>query len=281
MKWATEEIARTSEEIRKRHGENRAAWNEAAEKYRMENEASVQLLKNGTSNLHPIERENLGRIGPLSEWCKRAIHLQCASGYDTMSLILEGVQEVIGIDISDIHIKNAEWRSQQFDFSTRWIRCDVLDTPTELDGSADLVYTGRGALCWIHDIDGWARVVYRLLKKGGVFSVLDGHPIVWLFDMDSSDLQCSGINYNSHAEWNKGWPEAYLGDMGKPVEEEQTKHEVLWKISDIFQALTNAGLTVEYIGEHADQYFPEFPKLSEADRAKIPMTFSMIARKLK
>ena len=69
--------------------------------------------------------------------------------------------------------------------------------------------------------------------------------------------------------------------MGKPVEEEKTKHEVLWKISDIFQALTHAGLTVEYLGEHAEEYFPKFPNLSESDREKIPMIFSIIARKYK
>jgi len=279
MKWSEEKPAVTLEEIRHRHSDNRAAWNEAAEKYREKNEESVKKLKEGKSNLHPIERENLARIGPLKEWCKRAIHLQCASGHDSMSLILEGAHEVIGIDISDIHIENAKWRSQHFDFSTRWIRCDVLDVPSELDDTADLVYTGRGALCWIHDIEGWARVVFRLLRIGGVLSLLDGHPVSWLFDMDSPELRCSGINYNSHAEWNKGWSDEYLGNLGKPVEEEQAKHERLWKISDVFQALTNAGLRVEFIGEHATEYFPEFPKLSPEDRAKIPMTFSIIARK--
>ncbi len=43
--------------------------------------------------------------------------------------------------------------------------------------------------------------------------------------MEAPTLKASGINYNSYAEWNKGWPDSYLGDLGKPVEEEHKKHE--------------------------------------------------------
>ena len=66
----------------------------------------------------------------------------------------------------------------------RWILSDVLDTPHELDGTADLVYTGRGSLIWLQDLDAWAAVVARLIAPGGRFVLFEGHPIEWLFDAD-------------------------------------------------------------------------------------------------
>ena len=73
---------------------------------------------------------------------------------DTLSLLLEGEQQVIGVDISDVHIANARQLSAALQAPAVWYRCDILDTPHELDGVADLVYTGQGALNWLHDLEG-------------------------------------------------------------------------------------------------------------------------------
>ena len=35
----------------------------------------------------------------------------------------------------------------------RWVEADVLDVPHDLDGTGDLVYTGRGAIIWLQDLD--------------------------------------------------------------------------------------------------------------------------------
>ena len=49
----------------------------------------------------------------------------------------------------------------------RWVEADVLETPHDLDGTADLVYTGRGAILWLQDLDAWAAVLRRLLAPDG------------------------------------------------------------------------------------------------------------------
>ncbi|MDM7915966.1 MAG: class I SAM-dependent methyltransferase [Candidatus Eisenbacteria bacterium] len=255
---------------------NRASWNEAAERYREEIEETIRFLREGRSNLHPIERRNLGE---LRRWCRRAIHLQCASGRDTLSLVNEGVAEVAGVDISDLHIENARRTSEALGIPARWFRCDVLETPHELDGWADLVYTGRGAVCWMHDLDAWAAVAYRLLRKGGVFHVFDGHPSTYLFDFDASEVRWSGLHYFRYCEVSRGWSPGYLGNLGKPVEEEAPKYERLWTIADVFMALRGAGFDVERIGEHPDPYFNAFPNLSADACARLPMTFSVLARR--
>jgi SAM-dependent methyltransferase len=273
--WA-EPPARDSDDVRARHEDNRRAWNEGAIRYTSELEETIAFIRAGSSNLHRIERANLGDLRP---WCHVAIHLQCASGRDTLSLWNEGAGRVVGVDISDVHIANARLLSGSVAAPATWYRCDILDTPHELDGSADLVYTGRGALCWLHDLDGWAAVIYRLLKPGGILHILDGHPSAWLFDPDAETLVASGLQYFEHAEWNRGWPSNYIGDLDKPVEQHALKHERLWTLSAIFSALRGAGLTVERFGEYAEDYWDSFPNLRPEHRGRIPLTFAMLARR--
>ena len=123
--------ARDAAEVRARHEANRIAWNEGAVAYREEIEETVRFLRAGGSNLHPVERANLG---VLKDWCATAIHLQCASGRDTLSLRNEGVANLVGIDISDLHIENARATATALGWHAAFVRCDVLDTPHEFDG---------------------------------------------------------------------------------------------------------------------------------------------------
>ena len=258
------------------HEENRAAWNEAAQAYAGRIDETVASLRAGCSSLHPLERANLH---DLAEWCECAIHLQCASGHDTLSLWVEGARHVVGIDISDRHIENARRIAAALAAPATFYRCDLLDAPLELDGTADLVYSGRGALCWLHDIDAWATVVYRLLKPGGVIHVLDDHPVSWLFDADADRLVPSGYDYfSSEVESSRGWPASYLS-LDIADEQQSIKHERLWTLAQIHQALVDAGLIVERLGEHPESYWPSFLNLRDEVRRTIPNSFTILARK--
>jgi SAM-dependent methyltransferase len=268
--------AESEREVRARHEANRCAWNQGATEYRRQFEETLAFLRAGGSNLHPVERANLGDLGT---WCDSAIHLQCASGRDTLSLWNEGVKRVAGVDISDLHIENARRLSDALGAPATWYRCDVLDTPRELDGTAGLVYTGRGAVCWIHDLAGWARVAYRLLRPGGVFHIFDSHPAIALFDLDAETLVPTGYDYFEHGEENRGWGSNYLGDLGLPLAEHAPKHERQWTLGAMFQALRDAGLVIDRLGEHREQYYDEFPRLRPDLRATLPLTFSIMARR--
>jgi SAM-dependent methyltransferase len=197
----------------------------------------------------------------------------------------EGVARVIGVDISDVHIENARQTTAGLarmgrSVQAEWIRCDVLDTPHDLDGTADLVYTGRGALCWLHDLQAYARVVARLLKPGGVYHVFDDHPITVLFDLEPETYVFRGASYFGHSESSTGWPSTYIGEsLGIPVEEQSVKFERSWNLMEVFDALSGAGLTVEYLGEHPEPYWDIFPNIKPELRGIIPLTFSLMARK--
>jgi SAM-dependent methyltransferase len=271
------DFASSAEEIRARHEANRKGWNEGAQHGYTPNIAkTIEFLRSGQSNLHPVERTYLAEILPGVDL---AVHLQCASGRDTLSLLNEGVKRVIGVDISDVHIENARQISAALNAPAEWYRCDIFDTPAALDGSADLVYTGRGALNWLQDLDAWAAVAARLLKPGGWVSVFDGHPFTWLFKAEMDTYQYSGVNYFSHCESGAGWPDSYIGDIGIPVEQQARTFECLWPVSSVFQALTRAGLAVVHFGEYPEPYWEEFPNLKPELRGRIPNTFAMLAKK--
>ncbi|MBN1372690.1 MAG: class I SAM-dependent methyltransferase [Anaerolineaceae bacterium] len=271
-----EPMPQSQDEARARHESNRAAWNEGAAMYTAGIDEAIAFLKAGQSNLHPVERSYLA---PLLPQVKTAIHLQCASGRDTLSLWNEGVPRVIGVDISDVHIANARQITAALNAPAEWYRCDLLDTPHELDGAADLVYTGRGAMCWINDLDGWAGVVTRLLKPGGYLSLFDDHPASWLFNLEAETYQYDNIDFFNHADSGLGWPSTYIGDQAGPLEQQSRKYECLWPIARIVQALLERGLVLRHLGEHPDPYWEVFPNLKPELRGKIPLTFSLLAQK--
>ena len=63
-----------------------------------------------------------------------------------------------------------------------FIESELYDAPNVLDEKFDIVYTGIGAICWLPDIRGCAKVVNHFLKPCGVFYILEGHPMMWTLD---------------------------------------------------------------------------------------------------
>jgi SAM-dependent methyltransferase len=185
----------------------------------------------------------------------------------------------VGIDISERHIENARRMAAALGAPAIFHRSDVLDAPPELNGTADLVYSGRGALCWLHNIDAWATVVDRLLKPGGILHLLDDHPVSWLFDPDADRLAPSGYDYfTSEVQSSRGWPASYLS-LDIADEQQSIKHERLWTLAQLHQALVDAGLIVERLGEHPESYWPAFVNLADDVRRTIPNSFTIVARK--
>ena len=259
------------------HQANRAGWNEGAESYENDLQERIEFLRNGGQNFCPPE---LPYLQDLDKWCHRAIHLQCAGGTDTLSLWNRGAHEVVGVDISDRMIAVAKAKSDALKAPATWIRSDILETPHELDGTADLVYTGRGAICWIMDIEEWAKVVFRLLKPGGKLYLFEGHPFAGLWSMETETLALDkdyGDYFLEKPLASEGWPETYIGDLGKPVEEHATKYERIWRVDQIVNALLGAGLHLLKIEEHPDLFWDTFPKMDPDLIRRLPQTISLLA----
>ena len=208
--------------------------------------------------------------------------MQCAGGRDTLSLWNQGAKEVIGVDISDVMIDCARRKSEALNAPAQWFRCDVLNTPRELNGTADLVYTGRGALNWIMDLETWATVPARLLKPGGVLYIFEGHPVSWIWDMDASEPKLDamyGDYFDRKIHMEQGWPDSYIGELSKPKQELSAKCERQWNLGNVVNACVKAGLVIEQLNEYPDEYWEAFPNVPKDVVRKLPNTYSLLCRK--
>lgn len=155
-----------------------AAWDRAAAKYLAEFDQDVALLRAGG---HALLRPELEFLGDLTG-CGVAIHLQCSHGLDALSLANLGVAAIIGVDVSREMLALAARKAEAVGREARWIRAEILSLPSELDSSADLVYTGKGALPWVSDLGPWAAGIFRVLRPGGRLFVHEGHPLNWVWE---------------------------------------------------------------------------------------------------
>lgn len=238
------------------HEVNRLQWNKRTDAHYQHPDYRVKEFLAGGSTLHPLEFSEVGDVNG-----KNLLHLQCHFGLDTLSWARLG-GTVTGIDISDRSIERAKELAVQSGFPSRFIRCDLFDLPDLLNEQFDIVFASYGAIYWMSDIDRWARIVARYVKKGGFFYMAEFHPVLGMLDGDKKIIE----PYFHQAE-----PERYTGekdycDPNLIIEEE---YGWRWTLGDVVTALIKAGLTLEFL----QWYYPDLKK-------DVPMTFSVKARKI-
>lgn len=256
------------------HAANRRAWDEAAERYEGWFDEAVELIRAGGSNLFAIEQ---ALIGDLHGRCRRAIHLQCAGGRDTLSLWTAGAEEVIGVDFSPRMLELAARLTAATDAPAHWVLADVLETPAALDGTADLLYTGRGSLLWLQDLDAWAAVLRRLLAPDGRLVIFEGHPVEWLFDADEDGgWIATDYDYFGGTEASRGWAPEYIDRLSIPDAEQAWKFARAWTLGEIVTALLRAGLRLDAVAEHPVDWWGGHGDVRPEARGRIPLSFSIV-----
>ena len=259
------------------HEATRRAWDEAAERYEGWFDEAVTLIRSGGVNLFGAEVE---LIGDLHGRCRRAIHLQCAGGRDTLSLWNLGADEVVGVDYSARMLELAARLTDATGAPARWIHSDVLDTPHDLDGTADLLYTGRGSLIWLQDLDAWAAVVARLLAPGGRFVLFEGHPAEWLFDADEDGRWiATDYDYFGGPEASKGWASEYIDRLSIDDADQSWKFARAWTLGEIVTALLQTDLQLEAVTEYPIDWWGGHDDVRAQDRGRVPLSFSITARR--
>jgi len=107
------------------------------------------------------------------------IHLQCHNGVETLAFAQRGAHPVFGLDFSELNLKVARALANRTGLPIEFVEADVYDSVDAVKGREfDLVYTGRGALPYLPDLDRWARVVASLLAPGGLAYVMEFHPLL-------------------------------------------------------------------------------------------------------
>ena len=138
----------------------------------------VEAFKAGQSRLLSIEREEVGDVRG-----KSLLHLQCHFGLDTLSWARLGAQAT-GVDFSAPAIRLARALNDELGLGATFVHSNVYDLPDALTGQFDIVYTSYGVLVWLPDLIRWAAVVAHFLEPGGTFYIVEGHPFMYVFDME-------------------------------------------------------------------------------------------------
>jgi SAM-dependent methyltransferase len=241
------------------HEKNRATWNRAVDLHVNHPEYRTRQVIDGGSSLKRIELEALGDVRG-----KTLLHLMCHFGLDTLSWARQGAI-VTGIDISERSIAVANEIKAKAKLDAQFIRCDLFDSIGVIDRKFDFVFQSYGTLVWLSDLDRWAKVVAHYLKPGGVFFVVDGHPVTDLFLF--SDENPNYFDTEPHREVN---PTDYC-DRDTRIEGEHVE----WQhpVSRIVNALIGAGLTIERLDEYNFGYYGFAPDwIEQPDNYYLPPT---------
>jgi len=264
------------------HRDNERVWDVVARsKYARDVDEDVAFIKAGGISLMSHERRLLG---DLASWCGRAIHLQCSHGLDALSLWRLGAGEVIGVDMSEEMLALADRKARLLAAPATWVHSNVLDVPAELNATADLVYTGKGAVPWVMDLDRWAAVIERLLKPGGRLFVFEGHPLNWVWEPDATDYKLrpdGGDYFWEEPRANRDFPGSDFTQEMPSASPAPRARERQWTLGEVVTKLADAGLRFERLEEHPEQYWPLFSEIPQVVVERLPHTFSLCMRKAK
>ena len=262
---------------------NRRRWDESAPIHAASDFYGVADFKAGKDTLGAIESAEIGEIAG-----KRIVHLQCHFGLDTLSLARRGAT-VTGYDFSPKAIAIARDLAAETGIAATFVEGNVYDAPTKLPAANyDIAYVTVGAINWLPDITGWAKVVATLLAPGGFLYLLEGHPAASILEQkQAGDPIVPTYNYFQSAD-------PLIFEATESYTEEGTRlantltHEWIHSLSSVIGSLLDAGLRLEWFHEHARLPWRLFPSMVRADDGmydmpagspNLPLLFSLKARK--
>ena len=211
------------------------------------------------------------------------VHLQCHIGTDTVSLARLG--GLTGVDFSPGALAVARELAIASGVEVRFVESELYSAPAALGEQFDLVYTGVGALNWLPDIAGWARVVAAVLRPGGRLYIRDGHPMLnTLHDgIDDDVLRVTLPYFEGHA---LRWVNEVTYTDGDPIASPE-QYEWNHGLGETVQAVIDAGLRVTALREHTECEWRALPHMVEGPDGKfrlaemperLPVMFTLEAR---
>ncbi|MFI9386509.1 class I SAM-dependent methyltransferase [Kutzneria sp. NPDC052558] len=254
----------TKVEANRRHWEQRTPVHLASRFYDVHNTEVDRLA--------PFEWAELGDVSGL-----RIAHLQCHLGTDTRLLARAGAR-MTGLDFSEASVAAARELAGDLDIS--YVRADVHDAVAELGGGFDMVYTGKGSLMWLPDLDRWAEIVRDLLAPGGRLYLVEFHPLAWTLNADFTIVG----NYLDEAIDNDS---ARTYTDGPALAGDTANYQWNHALGTVVTALSRAGLRIAELHEHPMLAWDQWPGMVPdetsgwwrlpADRPRIPLTYSLTA----
>lgn len=269
---------------------NRARWDESVAIHATSEFYGVDRFLAGESTLLPLDIEEVGDVEG-----KSLLHLQCHFGLDTLSWAQLGA-DAVGLDFAPSAIETAREIAQRAALSAQFVESELYASPEVLRdriGTFDIVYVNLGALCWLPDVAGWARVCAGFLGDGGILYVRDVHPTTQSLDDEAAagDLQLLYPYFEQSLPQHWAGGEDYADDSASL--EHHDSYEWNHSLGEIVTAVIDAGLQVEFLHEQEWTVYRALPWLVETERGiwrlpdrdgqadrRLPLMFSLRATKV-
>ena len=260
---------------------NRAAWDVRTEQHVGSRFYDVEGWLAGADSLKAPERDLLGDVTG-----RRLLHLQCHFGQDTLSLARRGALAT-GVDLSGRAVARARELAARAGLAADFVEADVLRADEHaalapLVGACDVVFASYGTVGWLPDLAAWGRVVARFLRPGGRFVFAEFHPLAEMIGDEGLAVRYSYFG---------GAPTLETEGTYTDVAEERPMPTAYWDhpLSEVVQALLDAGLALETLREH--DYSP-YDLLGDRGveaspgrwqlrglEGKVPLAYSLAARR--
>jgi SAM-dependent methyltransferase len=272
---------------------NRARWDESVPIHVASEGYDLEGFLRGEKSLYPLEMEEVGDVAG-----KSLLHLQSHFGMDTLNWARLGAR-VTGLDYSGPAVEAARDLATRIGITdARFVQSNIYDAHAALSEQFDVVYTGIGALNWLPDVRGWARVAAGFVKPGGFLYLYEAHPMLWALDNERAD----GALMVGYPYFEVPAPIAYENANtyvdGPPLKNQQG-YEWNHGLGEIVTALIDAGLRLEFLHEHREIAWQALPwmagenavppgsmhrrrehwRLPEAQRDLVPLMYSLKASK--
>lgn len=232
---------------------NKDTWNKKVSVHIKSTFYNVEDFKKGKTSLNTYELEELGEVKG-----KSLLHLQCHFGQDTLSWSRLGAK-CTGIDISNEGIKYAQLLNEELGLNATFIETNLYDVLKNVKGKFDIVFASYGVIGWLPDLKTWGEIIAKKLKSGGVFYLIEFHPIVWMFNYLQTPPKLIYPYQNSEVIY-----EEYKGTYTNKDADIMSK-EYGWNhgLGEVVSALTAAGLKIEFLHEFEKSPYNIFPEMME------------------
>lgn len=241
--------------------QTKSAWEQASQKHVREYDALLGEARH--ARLLPVEEELLASV---LRQRPEVLHPQSGHGLDDVALVRAGARSVLGVDYSPTAVAAAQQRADEMGLPCRYIVAELPPLPMD-DAGTDLVYTGKGALIWLPDLDAWATEVMRVLRPGGHLFIHEGHPLVPLWSWEENHVRIRpDRSYFARSHVNDTFPA--LGAV-----------EYQWTLAQIVMATRRAGLDLLELIEHPEPFWKPADTVAEAWSGRLPNSFSLLARR--
>jgi SAM-dependent methyltransferase len=233
-----------------------------------------------------FEWEDLGRLSG-----RDVLHAQCHLGTETIAFARRGARTV-GLDISPESIRTAGRIASEAGVDVEYVCADVY-AAIEVLGTErfDVVYTGKGAVCYLPDVERWAAIVHELLKPGGRVYLVEFHPLLnALGPAPRPDASEQLLLLHDYLE-GRGALErdsTYTYTDGPALQDATVAYEWAHGLGDVVNAFIGAGLRIDRLRESEPIPWPRWPHMDRTERGwwrlpasapRIPLLYALLATK--